>query len=373
MISVLQVLQGGSYFGGVENFLCQYYKHIDQSVIRFDFLFISQDSMRNRWTDELFRTSQHFALNINVRDSFSIYKAMRDFLNQHPQYDCIHVNTGNLTIQFPCMAVAKKAGVKCRIAHSHSTGEWKKRIGLKSVLTKVIQKRIYCDSTIRAACSYEAGHHIFGNNVSNASITIIPNAIDTCIYRPNNDLRRDVRSEFGITDEKVFIQVGNLYAVKNHSFTLDVFHALNESFENWRLLIVGAGELEIEIKQKSEKLGLSKKIYFTGYRTDVNRLLQAADCLLMPSLWEGFPISIIEGQAAGLAVICSDRVPRLGDVTGNCSFVPLEVDKWVNACISSKRGSCEQLDMVKKAGFDISDAAEELSRLYINNCFEQSL
>ena len=368
MINVLQVLQGGSNFGGVENFLYQYYMHIDQSVVHFDFLFISQDSMSTKWKESLFRNTKHFALNINVRDSRAIYKAVGDFLRHHSLYECIHINTGNLTIQLPCLAAARKAGIKCRIAHSHSTGNGKNKSGLKRILTKVIQKKIFHDSTVRAACSYEAAEHIFGNNVSPDSIIIIPNAIDTQLYRVNDDFSRDVKREFGITNQKVFIQVGNFYAVKNHSFTLDVFHALDKSFENWRLLLVGTGELEDEIKQKAEKIGLGRKIAFTGYRTDVYRLLQGADCLVMPSLWEGFPISTIEAQAAGLAVICSDRIPRSVDVTGNCQFVSLQVNEWINACVASKRGSYEQLDMVKKAGFDISDAAEKLCCLYHDNC-----
>lgn len=368
MINVLQVLQGGSNFGGVENFLYQYYKHIDHSVVHFDFLFISQDSMTTRWQDETFCDSRHLALDINARDSRSIYKAVRDFLKSHHQYDCIHINTGNLTIQLPCLAAAREVGIKCRIAHSHSAGNGENKSGLKRILTKIIQKKIYHDSTVRVACSNEAAEHIFGSNVRHDSITIIPNAIDTQLYKVNNEFGKEVKCEFGITNEKVFIQVGNFYAVKNHSFTLDVFHALDNTFENWRLLIVGTGELEDEIKQKAEKLGLSRKIVFTGYRTDVYKLLQAADCLIMPSLWEGFPISTIEAQAAGLAVICSDRIPRSVDVTENCQFVSLQVNEWINACIASKRGSSKQMDMVKKAGFDISDAAEKLCCLYRNNC-----
>ena len=368
MINVLQVLQGGSNFGGVENFLYQYYTHIDQSIVHFDFLFITQDSMSTKWEETLFRNANHYALNINVRDSKAIFKAVGDFLKHHSLYECIHINTGNLTIQLPCLAAARKVGIKCRIAHSHSTGNGGYKSGLKRFLTKIIQKKIYHDSTVRAACSYEAAEHIFGNYISPDSITIIPNAIDTQLYRVNDDFGRDAKREFGITNEKVFIQVGNFYAVKNHSFTLDVFHALDKSFKNWLLLIVGTGELEYEIKKKAEELGLSRKIFFTGYRTDVYKLLQGADCLVMPSLWEGFPISTIEAQAAGLAVICSDRIPQSVDVTGNCQFVSLQVNEWVNACINCRRGSYEQLDMVKKAGFDISDAAEKLSHLYFNNC-----
>ena len=96
--------------------------------------------------------------------------------------------------------------------------------------------------------------------------------------------------------------------------------------------------------------------------------MKAADCLIMPSLWEGFPITTIEGQAAGLAVICSDRVSRTVDVTGNCNFVPLDEEKWVTACLNSKKGSADQLNKVIDAGFDIKDAAVKLMHLYIDHC-----
>jgi Glycosyltransferase len=368
MLNILQVLQGGDSFGGVENYLYQYYTHINHDVIHFDFLFITRDTMKTKWSDKALQDSEHATLGLNVRDIRKIRKALLKYLRAHDKYDCVHINTGTITIQSPCLSAARKVGIKCRIAHSHSTGGGKKYSGLKKIIFGFFQHKIFEDATIRAACSYEAGQHIFGDGVSHGDITIIPNAVDTKVYRMSSNDRNNVRNEFGFKNEKVFIQLGSIYSVKNHSFTLDVFHELDKLYDDWRLLIVGKGELEDSIKAKARKLGINNKIIFTGFRDDVHRILQGADVLLMPSLREGFPFSTIEAQAAGLSAICSDKVPNSVDITGNCIFLPLNVDKWVNACIKSRRGSDSQIEKVIEAGFDVSDAADKLTQLYLDNC-----
>lgn len=367
MIKVLQILQGGASFGGVENFLYQYYKQMDHEVVHFDFLFISEDSMKSKWAEESLHNSEHEALRLNIRNSRSIYKTLLNYLKKN-RYDCIHVNTGNITIQFPCLIAAKKAGIKCRIAHSHSTGRGQKYTGIKKLVVYFIQSKIFKNSTVRAACSYEAAQHIFGEKADRDKIIIIPNAIDTELYRSNIETRKKIRQDLGFESEKVFIQVGSIYSVKNHSFTLDVFEKINEVFEDWRLIFVGKGELEDKIKEKADNLMLSDRIIFTGFRNDVYRFLQGADCMLVPSLWEGFPLTAIEGQAAGLPVICSDKVPHSADVTENCRFLPLEVDEWAEACLNSHVINNDPISRIIDRGYDIHIAAERLTELYNVEC-----
>lgn len=367
MIKVLQILQGGTSFGGVENFLCQYYKHIDKSLVTFDFVFISEDSMKDKWHEDFLKESNHVSFNLKVTDTKGIYKALLHYLNAHKKYDCVHINTGNITIQYPCLVAAKKSGIKCRIAHSHSTGSGNTVRGLKNLLRSYLQHKIYKDSTIHAGCSYEAAQHLFGEKVSPKSVAVIPNAIDTALYKQNDAIREEVRKEFGLKDEKTFIQVGSIYEVKNHTFTLDVFGSLDNQFKDWKLIIVGEGVLKEQVREKAEHLGLSEKIIFTGFRNDVYRLLQAADCLLVPSLWEGFSLSSIEGQTANLAVLCSVGVPRAADVIGNCKFLPLDVSDWVRACMECERGTEEPYLKVIEAGFDIHDAASKLTRIYMDS------
>jgi len=82
------------------------------------------------------------------------------------------------------------------------------------------------------------------------------------------------------------------------------------------LLMVGDGELKAEAVQLSKELGLDKDITFVTFRQDVPDVLAAADIFVLPSLWEGLPIGLLEAMAMGKAIIASD-VDGTGEVLKN--------------------------------------------------------
>lgn len=364
MIKVLQVLTGGEAFGGVENFLYKYYKYINHNEIHFDFVLITHDSFKSYWSDDVLSESLHYEFGLEHREYVKIISKLKKILEKD-EYDCIHINTGNVTIQYYCLIAAKQAGISCRISHSHSTGRNNKSI-LKKKLISIVQKRILSLSSVHLACSIEAGKHIFGN-IDNSRITIIPNAIETWKYRFNDEVRMRKRSEIGLENNKTYMQIGNLYAVKNYGFTLDMLSKLIECEPNSQLVIVGGGELFKEIKNKIKLLKLQNNVKLLGYRNDVNELLAAADCVLMPSLWEGFPTVAIEAQASGTRIICSDSITRDVDVTGLCEFISInDIDAWVDACRSLDISKEDYYEVICEKGYDIPHEAKKLEKKYYN-------
>ncbi len=89
-------------------------------------------------------------------------------------------------------------------------------------------------------------------------------------------------------------------AAKNHEFLIDIFAAVAERIPDALLVLVGAGTGLEAIREKVRRLGLAGRVIFTGVRSDVNRLMQAMDVFVFPSLYEGLPVTMIEAQAAGL-------------------------------------------------------------------------
>ena len=98
-----------------------------------------------------------------------------------------------------------------------------------------------------------------------------------------------------------FISVGSLRKVKNHIFLIDLFSKI-DNFD-YRLLIVGSGPEEKKIQNRIDKLDLSDKVTILGHRDDVSSLLQKSHCFLLPSLWEGLPLAILESACAKLPII----------------------------------------------------------------------
>ena len=126
---------------------------------------------------------------------------------------------------------------------------------------------------------------------------------------------------------------------------------------------------EDEIKQKANELGIADSVIFLGVRKDTNRVYQAYDMFLFPSLWEGLPLTGIEAQTAGLPVLMSDVITPETIVTDNVTTFSLSntaeqwADKALDILSSYKRADCQS--QVIKAGFDIQETADWLQSFYI--------
>jgi glycosyltransferase involved in cell wall biosynthesis len=162
--------------------------------------------------------------------------------------------------------------------------------------------------------------------------------------------------------------VGRFSAVKNHTFLLDIFAELKRQNGLSFLLLVGDGTLRAETEQKAAALGLSDSVIFTGIRTDVPDLMQAMDCFVFPSLYEGLPLTLVEAQAAGLPCIVSDGVPEECAKTTLVKRLSLSasVPRWAGEVLATQAHSRESTyDQLAEAGFDIFSNAKWLQNFYL--------
>ena len=122
------------------------------------------------------------------------------------------------------------------------------------------------------------------------------------------------------------------------------------------------------IKEKVKGLGLESDVLFLGFRSDVNELTQAMDLFLMPSFYEGFPVTAVEAQAAGLPCVLSSSITDEASILDETVYVDLNQSAayWAEQalkCIgkSDRKNSYETL---KNKGFDITDMAKSLENIY---------
>lgn len=109
---------------------------------------------------------------------------------------------------------------------------------------------------------------------------------------------------------------------------------------------------------------------FTGVRSDVDRLLQAMDVFVFPSLYEGFPVTLVEAQAAGLPCLISDRISAECDLTGLVTQASLEADPdvWAEEILSFKgEGRPDTRASIVAAGYDIRENAKWLQNFYLSH------
>lgn len=345
--------------GGLETMLMNYYRNIDRSKVQFDFL-VHRDFEADYDKEILSLGGKIYHISRLIPWSKSYKKELCRFFTEHPEYKIVHVHQDCLSsVALQC---AEKCGVPVRIAHSHNSNQDK---NLKYPIKKYYMKKIPDYATDLFACGKEAGKWMFGNH----EFRVLPNAIDTSRYIFTESIRNEVRKELSIADEFVIGHIGRFNPQKNHDFLIDIFSQIKKQKSNAKLLLVGDGDEISNIKNKVQKLQLNNSVIFTGVRTDVNRLLQAMDVFVFPSLYEGFPVTMVEAQASGIPCIISDKVPDECIITEGLVDVKSLSDsseKWAECILSKKEVKRRNVsDDIIKSGFDIKSAAKWLEEFYI--------
>lgn len=363
MIRVLQVV---TYMGrgGLETMLMNYYRHIDRNKIQFDFL-VHRDFEADYDQEILDMGGRIYHVSRLVPWSRSYRLELKKFFREHPEYRIVHVHQDCLS----CVALqcAKECGVPVRIAHSHNSNQDK---NLKYLIKLYYMKKIPAYATDFFACSKLAGKWMFGEK----SFQLLNNAIDTNQYLYSLNVDMSVRKELGLGNSIIIGHVGRFDPQKNHEFLIDIFNECTKLNSNTKLMLVGDGEGKDKIERKVCKMNLQNRVIFTGVRSDVNRLMQAMNVFVFPSLYEGLPVTMIEAQASGLPCIISDHVSDECIVTkGLVSKMALKESpaQWAEQVLhQSHRGHENHIGEIQEAGYDISTEARKLENFYLDKAKE---
>ena len=348
-------------YGGIESFVINYCREIKKHNPSFIVDIIG-------YTDEPAYKDAFLKMGGRVYQmpspkSLDFKNKTRDFFALHSnEYSAFWCNKCDLhDIAF----LRASRGIPKRILHAHSSNISNE--GARSLIYYILHnsnKQLvenYC--TDYWACSDWAAEWIFTKHVlSNLGVKYIPNAIQLSQFAFDNDARRQIRNDFGLTGT-VFGSVGRLSRTKNPLFALKTFECIRSKNPNSWLLFVGEGELEETVRRQTHQMSGGDHVLFLGFRQDVSQLLQAMDCLLMPSLFEGFPVASIEAQAAGLPVFAaSDGITPQAQLTDLFHFLPLSLgpEGWAEKILKTDLTRKDRQDTLREKGFDISLAARQL-------------
>ena len=359
---------------GVQSLLMNVYRKIDRSKVQFDFLVHYKE--HQFFDDEIERLGGRI-YRLTVREDKNMIKYLNDlkvfFLN-HPEYKIIHGHMDSLGYFY--LGAAKKAGIPIRIAHAHNVikgGNAAKR--LRNVLNRFYKT----NATILMACSEDAGRYMFGGK----KFTVLHNSIDVSEFAYNEQIRASMRRELNVENNFVIGNVGRLAYQKNQKFLFEIFHEILKMNGDARLILVGEGELYEELMDYANQLGIRNRLLYFRARNDVNKLYQAMDAFVFPSVFEGLGIVAIEAQTSGLLTFCSDAVPKEANVTSVYKKVPLikSAEEWAKIITDTYNIRAPRKDLsrnVAAAGYDTKFLAKELQEFYLNaydsllNCFNRA-
>lgn len=364
MIRVLQEVASMD-IGGVERLLYDYYTHLDDPRLAFDFVIFDREK-EGILEKPLREKGCRFHCVPRVKGfglSYirTLWKILRD-----GQYQVVHAHRGSRS--FFVLLLAWAAGVPVRIAHSHLAFEPDANL-IKHLKTVVFKRLCRIFATDLFACGDDAAHFMWGSS-DPARVCKMTNAIDTGRFHRALASREKMRRDLGVEGAFVLGTVARIDVQKNPMYLLKIAEAVKNSGKKAVLLVVGTGPMEREVQQRAREMGLEGFVRFLGVRQDIPELLGAMDLFLLPSLFEGLPITLIETQASGLPALVSDCVTREMDKTGLIRFLPLEEDAscWadaiLNAEINEDRCACAQ--KILDAGYDIADQAHKLGAFYLH-------
>lgn len=346
---------------GITGVIFNYLKAFENGDLIFDLL--SMNIPERSYSDIVESKGGHVYVMPRLNGTFKYWNGLRRLIEKN-QYDAVHIHGNSHTVVLELLA-AKVAGCVVRIVHSHTT------TCMHVVVSKLLTLPFNLLYTNGLACGEAAGRWMFGKR----KFTVINNGVDTCLYSFDDRKRLALRKGLGWERCKVIGHVGSMVKTKNHRFIIEVFKELYEQDGTFRLLLIGDGSLRSEIEDIINKYCLQNIICMTGNISNVSDYLNAMDMVLMPSLFEGLPLTLIEQQANGLRCIVSDVITRESDKTGNLTFLPLTMDasKWAteirNITIDSDAErlarSLAAVESIKKNGYSIQVESKKLLDYYI--------
>lgn len=355
--------------GGLTGYIAQNYQYMDKTKIEFDFLTYDTDKLD--FEDEFINMGAKFYHIHRPSHPIDFYKSLKHILKQG-NYKVIHFNLSYAN--FVPVILAKLAGAHNIVIHSHSTDIDDQRIFIRKIKTGIhlLGKRIFPfvgDSFW--ACSADAAKWMFPQKVLKEDKWFLAhNAIDVKKYVYNPDKRNLLRKDIGIAPDTFVIgHIGRFTYQKNHEFLLEVFRAVKKEKKDCKLMLIGDGPETQHIKGLVEMFGINGDVLFLGRRTDVPDLLQAMDCFVLPSRFEGLGVVGIEAQAAGIPCVFSDNVPKETNITNLVTFLSLDTGsiKWSEE-ILKKIGlsKSDQHINIFNAGYDLEHEVHIVQKMYLS-------
>ena len=349
-------------FGGIGSYLTEMNRHMSDDTV-FDYVIEGcscsiQDRIEEQGGKIYYITKRTKNPFLNLRDNRDILKNLRE------THDTVYFNLSTLGWIEP-IKIAISLGYRVFV-HAHNSrlvvNDTKHRIVFNSN-----KKRLSGLKVTRLSCSKKATDFMY---FPNDQVQFIHNAVDIDMFKFNEEERIQVRNELHISDStKIIGFVGRLVDQKNVLFLPEILKSIIEQSDNdVVLMIIGEGNLKDKLQEKINSLNLQDCCFILGDRSDINRYYNSMDVFVLPSLYEGLPIVMVEAQVSGLPCIVSDVITSESNISGNVTFLPInDASIWGEVILdklNNKNTNRELMsEKLKDSDFDIDHEALRLESI----------
>lgn len=363
MIKVLQIVPGLEFDGGIQTFAINYFLNMNRNEISMDFVTHSCTELSYK-TEIENKGGKVFILHKFKKENWKIVIEEIEELFKNNTWDIIHCNCANMGYFYFKAALRYKKDVKL-ILHSHQNSAGNMFIKrLRNVPLLLLAKK---KATHYFAASKQAGDFLFNNK----DYIIITNGININKFKYSETERNKIRLLYHIDNDTILLgNVGRLVFEKNQEYLFKIMNYIND--DSIKLMIIGNGALRNTLINRAKEMGVEKKIIFVSTTKEISKYYSAIDLFLLPSLYEGLGIALIEAQTSGLPCIVSKYVPSVAKVSNTFDFLGIEdsdISSWINRIwefIKIKNNRKEALkdnwELLKE--YDITYCAHKLEKIY---------
>lgn len=344
---------------GVMSVIMNYYRHLDRDKIQFEFIYFQEAKSNHIDEIENLGGEVHF-----VTSPKNMFKFKKDVINvlDNYSYDLLHNHEVYMTMLLKKLVTKSKIRI---ITHSHSTKLSDKRIS--RIRNTILCKNITKYSDFNIACSKQAGKVLFKNN----QFKVLYNSVDSVKFKFNDEIRYKIRKSLNISNEKLVGNIGRYANQKNQLFLIDIFIELIKIEKNVKLIIIGEGPLEYDLKEKVSNNNISDRVIILPFQDNIHEYYQALDLFILPSLYEGLPVVGVEAQYSGVPCVFSDSITEEVGVI-NSKFIslqesPFEWAKKINNVLKNEtnRNDVNVINQMNSSGFNILKSVNDLEKIYL--------
>ena len=366
------IVAGSMNVGGIENQLMHLLRNADKSRFQIDFTTTAEHPYYEEEMTALgakcIRLPQTGRVH-QLRYCKALYRILKD-----GQYDVVHSH--ELFHSGMVLLTARLAGVKHRFVHAHSSNQYYGKNIIRHAYHWGMRQLILNHATQFFACSSLAAEFLYGKEILNRpEYHLVVNSVDTKDFLSDSESMA-LSQEF-LGDWKNVLQVGRFSDEKNYLFTAQLASECQKRNNGIRFLCVGnnGNEYEKLIREKIAEYRIEESMILLGVRKDVAQIMKQVDGFILPSKYEGMPLTLIEAQASRLPCVVADTFSHEVDFNvGSVDWLSLEEGAavWVDAIEKAiEKGKADKeavVDAIGAYGFDSKDFAQRLCAHYMEAC-----
>ncbi len=286
-------------WGGVERHICDLLGNLSRRLFRVHL--VCDPALYGRFRDaigsDIAVTPLALSTPRHVASGLRFARLLR-----REQFDLVHSH------MFWSSLFASPIAWACRVPAIvetlHGTEAWRTGWKANCVADRATTRFI---SRYVAVCGSDARFLEVRKRVPGKKISIIHNGVDTRRFAVPREARKTIRHSLGFSQsDLLLVVVARFHAGKGHLILLEAMRQLLRSYPELKLICLGEGEREPELRAYCEEFGLARCVRFEGYRPNVSEWLAAADINVLPTFYEGFPLTVLEAMASGLPTVATN-------------------------------------------------------------------